>query len=476
MKFLILSKKGNFDKSLINDSLLDSINAPSLIANDWVKKESGNLIVYLYTYNMAYNEREGFSYILRDDEINFVNGLFAIENMHVENNIQNLNDAINEDKLILGNYQTFYCDNEGNGYLKSSLSAVHPLFLYEDDHCTVLSNELKLIVDGVKSFHSHKFVDLYDMDYIQDIFRYGQWYKGSDKSSYRNTVFKNITRLFPFDDIKIKNGHFDIELKSGIIIPEWFEKLYLDDREQFYDEYYSYLENYTDSFLKTISENLTQITLGLTGGFDSRLTAMMLSEFCPKYGIKLQAITNGIPGHPDVQQQGEGGGIPQVLDHALGGAHGGGLDGPGGAVEGGLLRPLVGQQEADVGHVAVHRGDAGVHIHVVVHGHVVEAVGGDGDVLLADEGVDEAGVVDPVVVILLGDDGGGEDPVHPGGDLVQGIVGVLPGAGVEEDGPDHVPAPEEAGLCGVINKFLTNYEDLMAVYSFGLQIDVTMQP
>ena len=300
MKFLILSKKGNFDKSLINDSLLDSINAPSLIANDWVKKESGNLIVYLYTYNMAYNEREGFSYILRDDEINFVNGLFAIENMHVENNIQNLNDAINEDKLILGNYQTFYCDNEGNGYLKSSLSAVHPLFLYEDDHCTVLSNELKLIVDGVKSFHSHKFVDLYDMDYIQDIFRYGQWYKGSDKSSYRNTVFKNITRLFPFDDIKIKNGHFDIELKSGIIIPEWFEKLYLDDREQFYDEYYSYLENYTDSFLKTISENLTQITLGLTGGFDSRLTAMMLSEFCPKYGIKLQAITNGIPGHPDV--------------------------------------------------------------------------------------------------------------------------------------------------------------------------------
>ena len=33
-----------------------------------------------------------------------------------------------------------------------------------------------------------------------------------------------------------------------------------------------------------------------------------------------------------------------------------------------------------------------------------------------------------------------------------------------------------AQKCGVVNKFLTNYEDLMAVYSFGLQIDVTMQP
>ena len=300
MKFLILSKKGNFDNSLINDDLLDSINAPSLIANDCIKKESGNLIVYLYPYNMAYNEREGFSYILQDDEINFVNGLFAIENMHVENNIQNLNDAINEDKLILGNYQTFYCDNEGNGYLKSSLSAIHPLFFYEDEHCIALSNELKLIVDGVKSFQSHKFVDLYDMKYIQDIFKYGQWYKGSNKESYRNTVFKNITRLFPFDDIKIKNGQFDIELNSTIVIPEWFEKFYLEDREEFYDTYYSYLENYTDSFLKTISENLTQITLGLTGGFDSRLTAMMLSKFCPKYGIKFEAKTSGIPSHPDV--------------------------------------------------------------------------------------------------------------------------------------------------------------------------------
>ena len=89
---------------------------------------------------------------------------------------------------------------------------------------------------------------------------------------YKDIIIKNIGKnssyslgndvyinYIAFDDIKIKNGHFDIELKSGIIIPEWFEKLYLDDREQFYDEYYSYLENYTDSFLKTISEKRAEL-------------------------------------------------------------------------------------------------------------------------------------------------------------------------------------------------------------------------
>ena len=300
MRFLILSKKEKFDYASINDSLLDSIYAPSLIANDCIKKEFKNLILYLYTYDMAYNEREGFSYIFTDDEINFVNGLFAIENLSVENNIQNLNAAINEDKLVLGNYQTFYCDNEGNGYLRSSLSAIHPLFFYEDENCTILSNELKLIVDGVKRFEDHKFVDLYDIHYIRDIFKYGQWYTGEGRTSYRHTVFKDICRLFPFDDINVNNGQFEIKLNSDIDIPNWFEKLYLEDKEKFYDMYYSHLENYTCSFLKTISENLTQINLGLSGGFDSRLTAMILSELCPKYGIKLKAITNGISGHPDV--------------------------------------------------------------------------------------------------------------------------------------------------------------------------------
>ena len=70
MRFLIISKKENFNSDLINNELLDSVNAPSLIANGSIKREFNNIIVYLYTYNMVYNEREDFSYAFTDNEIN----------------------------------------------------------------------------------------------------------------------------------------------------------------------------------------------------------------------------------------------------------------------------------------------------------------------------------------------------------------------------------------------------------------------
>lgn len=34
------------------------------------------------------------------------------------------------------------------------------------------------------------------------------------------------------------------------------------------------------------------------------------------------------------------------------------------------------------------------------------------------------------------------------------------------------PLREAVPLCGVVNKFLTNFDDFLAVYLFGLQIDI----
>ena len=34
------------------------------------------------------------------------------------------------------------------------------------------------------------------------------------------------------------------------------------------------------------------------------------------------------------------------------------------------------------------------------------------------------------------------------------------------------PLSEAVPLCGVVNKFLTNFDDFMAVYLFGSQIDI----
>ncbi len=300
MRFLILSKKENFDDSCINDRILNDVNATSLISSNCIKKEINDFLVYLYTYDMVYDEREGFSYAICDDEINFVNGLFSVDGCDLDNSLESINFALENDKLILGNYQTFFCNKNGDGYFKSSLSSFHPLFYYEDENCSILSNELKLIVDGVNKIQQHKFVESYDIDYIYEILKYGNWYSKNDKTTYRNTVFRDIKRVFEYDEIIIENGHINVNFDCKYSIPDWFERLYLDDRDKFYDWYCDKLFDYAENYLRIISKNLNELELGITGGYDSRLSLMVLSQLAPKFNLKLKTVTNGFSDHPDV--------------------------------------------------------------------------------------------------------------------------------------------------------------------------------
>ena len=166
------------------------------------------------------------------------------------------------------------------------------------------------------------------------------------------------------------------------------------------------------------------------------------------HGVALDQIGGVLEGDEiggligDVQQDGEGGGVPQILDHAFRGGLGGPLGGAGGVVEPGLLGALVGQQETQVGLVGVGGGDAGVHIHIVIQGDIIVALGGDGHVPLAQHGVDEAVDEGAVVVVLLHDQLRGVHIIHPGGYLL--IVLALAGDGVAQYSALDVGAAEQA--------------------------------
>ena len=108
----------------------------------------------------------------------------------------------------------------------------------------------------------------------------------------------------------------------------------------------------------------------------------------------------------------------------------------------GLLGAHVAQQKAQIGLVGVGGGHAGVGVHIVVHGDVVIAVGGDGHVPLAQQGVDKAVDQSAVVVILLHDELGHIQGVHPGGDLL--VILALAGDGVHQHCALDVRAPEQA--------------------------------
>lgn len=296
MKFLLIMQKDGKGCSF-DESFLNSVNATSLISKKVIFKQISNFHLYIYTQSQIYEENEGLFYKMSDEDIYFYNGLVAIQSSNKIPDINDIFKAIDDNQLILGDFQAIHLDSNNNASVTTSDSSIYPMFYFESEDCFVLSNELKLIVDGLDSFRTN-FVYNYDYKYLEDVFHKGFFYKG--EKEFRKTIFKDIKRILPHDEISIENGIVKIQHNETIDVPKWFEDWYLEDKDSLYDWYYDSLINYTDSFLNHISKNTDKILMSLTGGLDSRVTVSILQKLCDKYDIEIIAHTSGLPDHPDV--------------------------------------------------------------------------------------------------------------------------------------------------------------------------------
>lgn len=296
MHFILISKKETFKDEQISHDLLNSSTAPSLISREVIKFEISNFIVYIYPYNHIEKEIYGYSYYKDKNKLLLCNGLVNINKKFQNQDICNLFDQINDSTELLGDYQLISIDSNGNGYFKTPSFGLKQLFFYEDENCTVLSTEIKLIVDSIQKFSEKKFVDHYDLDFIEDsIFK--EWI---NRNYPKNTIFKDIKRIFPQDLKYFKKSKIIIERKEFIEVPKWYKDAYNKDKNKLYDDYYKILMNFAETNLVSLKPNIKRFFLGLTGGFDSRLTVAILSEICKKHQIPLVCCTSGQLEHPDV--------------------------------------------------------------------------------------------------------------------------------------------------------------------------------
>ena len=120
----------------------------------------------------------------------------------------------------------------------------------------------------------------------------------------------------------------------------------------------------------------------------------------------------------DVQQQRKGCLIAEILYDAHRRLHGSRFGRTGSAVKMGFLCAHVAEQEAKVRLVGVGRGHAGIGVNVIVHRDIVVAAGGHRHIPLSEHRVDEAADEGPMVIILLHDQVGIVEGVHPGGNLL----------------------------------------------------------
>ncbi|MCL2687124.1 MAG: hypothetical protein FWE58_01140 [Methanobrevibacter sp.] len=296
MQFIIISKKEKFKEGDLNRAFLNFKFAPSLIAEESVKIEINNFIVYLYPYNHIINEKEGYSYYADSNKILIANGLFNVDNVIRNDYIEILFDNLKEDSDLLGDYQLILIDKNGNGFFKTPQFGLRQLFYYEDETCTVLSTELKLIVDGLEKFKEKPFVENYDSNFIYDS-TFREWGK---RKYPKSTIFKDIKRISPHDEKYFEDGKIVIKEKEKIEIPESFEEEFLKNRKSLYDKYYKNLIKFSEENLAKIQPTTEKIRVGLTGGFDSRLSVAILKPICDKVGIDLQTFTGGVDDHPDV--------------------------------------------------------------------------------------------------------------------------------------------------------------------------------
>lgn len=296
MHFILISKKENFKNEYINEDLLKTPFAPSLISRESLKIEISNFIIFIYPYDDIQPENFDYSYYADEEKVLICNGLVNANQKLRDKNICKFFEKIDGSVDLLGDYQLISINKKGNGFFKTPPLSIKQLFFYEDDNCSVLSTEIKLIVDGINSFKNKKFVDHFDIDFIEDsIFR--EW---AVRKFPRNTIFKEIKRVFPNDLKCFNDGKIIIKQKDTIDIPQKLRAEYNSDKKQFYDKYYKNLLQFVESNLENINYSIDKITLGLTGGFDSRLTVALLSKICNKQNIELECFTHGDENHPDV--------------------------------------------------------------------------------------------------------------------------------------------------------------------------------
>ncbi|AXV40754.1 hypothetical protein [Methanobacterium sp. BAmetb5] len=296
MHFILISKKDSFKDEQINEHVLSSSDVPSLISREAIKFEISNFIIYIYPYDHIDHEVYGYSYFADEDRLLLVNGIVNVNNNLRNPDICEFFDELNDSTGLLGDYQIISIDKEANGFIRTPPLSVRQLFHYEDENCDVISTEIKLIVDGIQKFRERPFVHHFDYDFIEDsVFR--EW---TPRYFPRNTIFKEIKRIFPQDTKYFKEGKILLEIKESIEVPQWFRELFNNNKLKLFDEYYDSLISFVEANLVSLKPNFEKITLGLTGGLDSRLTAAILSPICKKHGISFECSTSGQDTHPDV--------------------------------------------------------------------------------------------------------------------------------------------------------------------------------
>lgn len=246
--------------------------------------------LHFYTYHYdTWLKGEGASI---DDE-----GFSLLKGIAIQNTTKRQSSGLDQQREMIGDYLQIDIDEEGNGAITRPLMSFHRLFFYDDGISQILASDAKLIIRAVNQFREGRLGEHFNERFIVDAIE-NEWVC----RKYDDEFFlEGIRRIWPTDEATFKA--FNLTVKKLKTLDEI--SINSDLCEQFVEKketYYQALMAKIDASVNCIFQQqaITQVTLNLSGGLDSRLALAVLHNMQANYNFELNLQTSGPADHPDV--------------------------------------------------------------------------------------------------------------------------------------------------------------------------------
>ena len=223
--------------------------------------------------------------------------------VHVEGVVSGEKDYLTHVELInqlevglkpFGDYIAIKIDELGDGWIDVPLMGFTPLFAYQTNLSTLLSDDLGLFFSFVFSRSKNHPTTWMNLDFIRDSM-INEW---GVREFPQDTLFRNVQRILPNEEWYFDRWQFRSRKRDSFQAKEEDINLYKSNKNKFYDRVFESLTHGLTTILQ--NTNSKKIELLQSGGLDSRLSSCVLAPILETEKFEIKVTHYGPDDHPDV--------------------------------------------------------------------------------------------------------------------------------------------------------------------------------
>jgi len=193
-----------------------------------------------------------------------------------------------------GDYIAIKIDELGDGWIDVPLMGFTPIFVYQTNLSTILSDDLGLIFSFVFSRSKNHPTTWMNLEFIRDSIL-NEW---GVREVPQDTLFRDVQRILPNEQWRFDGWEFRVEKQDSFQANQEDLTLYTTNKTMFYDQVFESLSQGLTTILKNTTTKKIEILQ--SGGLDSRLSSCLLAPILVSENFDIKITHYGPDDHPDV--------------------------------------------------------------------------------------------------------------------------------------------------------------------------------